>query len=97
MPIQNDHEIRELHELSQRLEGKARQAKNDANPEAIQQIQQQLREVQDRIQHARGKAINGSGTSGEPLFDAQVRVEETQHQMERALQNLKAQEDNVQP
>lgn len=97
MPIQNDHEIQQLFEVSQRLEDAARNAKNNANPEEIQHLQQQLREVQDKIQDARGKAINGSGTSSEPLFEAQLRVEETQHQMERALTNLNAQEDNVQP
>ncbi|MDL4843202.1 hypothetical protein [Aquibacillus rhizosphaerae] len=97
MPIQNDHEIQQLFEVSQKLEDAARQAKNNADAEAIQAIQQELREVQDKIQDARGKAINGSGTSTEPLFEAQLRVEETQHQMERALTNLNAQQDNVQP
>ncbi|MBM7573676.1 hypothetical protein [Aquibacillus albus] len=97
MPIQNQHEIQQLVEVSLKLEDAARQAKNNADAEKIQQIQQQLREVQDQIQDARGKAINGSGTSTEPLFEAQLRVEETQHQMERVLTNLNAQEDNVQP
>ncbi|QDP39538.1 hypothetical protein [Radiobacillus deserti] len=97
MPIQNDHEIHELYELSQRLEKSANIAKNNADIEQIQHVQQRLREVQDQIQHARGRAINGSGTSTEPLFEAQQRVEECQHQMERALVNLQAQQDNVQP
>ncbi|UFU00261.1 hypothetical protein KO561_04725 [Radiobacillus kanasensis] len=97
MPIQNDHEIQQLYDLSQKLEQAANQAKNNADTEEIQQVQQQLREVQDKIQDARGKALNGSGTSTEPLFDAQLRVEECQHQMERALVNLNAQQDNVQP
>ncbi|WP_407270289.1 hypothetical protein [Radiobacillus sp. PE A8.2] len=97
MPIQNEHEIRELFEASQQLEEAARQAKNNADVGEIQQIQKQLREVQGKIQDARGKAINGSGTSTEPLFEAQVRVEEVQHQMERALINLNVQQDSVQP
>ncbi|GAA0489736.1 hypothetical protein GCM10008986_14520 [Salinibacillus aidingensis] len=97
MPIQNDHEIQQLHEISEELEQAARQAINDADPEAMKKIQKQLRGVQDQIQEARGKAINGSGGSGEPLFDAQMRVEETQHQMERAINNISAQQDDVQP
>ncbi|MDC3424095.1 hypothetical protein NC797_06185 [Aquibacillus sp. 3ASR75-11] len=97
MPIQNEHEIQQLAEVSRKLEDQARQAKNNASTEEIQHIQQQLREVQNQIQHARGKAINGSGGSSEPLIKAQLRVEETQHQMERALINLNAQQDNVQP
>lgn len=97
MPIQNEHEIKELFELSQKLEQSAQQAVNNANADQIEQIKQQLRETQDNIQEARGKAINGSGTSTEPLTEAQMRVEETQHRMERALMNLNAQQDNVQP
>ncbi|MRG86788.1 hypothetical protein [Salinibacillus xinjiangensis] len=97
MPIQNENEIRQLSELSQKLEEEARQAINHADPQEIQQLQTQLREVQDKIQEARGKAINGSGTSTEPLFDAQQRVEDAQHHMKRALTNLNAQNDEVQP
>ncbi|WP_186579414.1 hypothetical protein [Aquibacillus kalidii] len=97
MPIQNDHEIKELYEISHKLEETARHAKNNADIEEIKQVQQQLREVQDKIQHARGRAINGSGTSTEPLTEAQLRVEQTQHEMERALTNLNIQQDSVQP
>ncbi len=97
MPIQNDYEIQQLVEVSQRLEQAANQAKNRADLEAIEQLQNQLREIQGKIQDARGRAINGSGTSSEPLFEAQLRVEETQHQMARAMSNLSAVEDEVQP
>ncbi|WP_226036584.1 hypothetical protein [Aquibacillus saliphilus] len=97
MPIQNEDEIQQLADASRILEEAALRAKNNADPAEMQQIQDQLREVQNKIQDARGQAINGSGTSTEPLFDAQLRVEETQHQMERALINLNAQQDNVQP
>ncbi|QHS21493.1 hypothetical protein GWK91_00315 [Virgibacillus sp. MSP4-1] len=97
MPIQNDHEIQQLHERSEELEHAARQAMNDADPEAMKQIQKQLQNVQNKIQEARGRAINGNGGSGEPLFDAQMRVEESQHQMERAINNINAQQNDVQP
>ncbi|SES92984.1 hypothetical protein SAMN05421676_102139 [Salinibacillus kushneri] len=97
MPIQNDHEIQKLHEMSEQLENAAQQAVNDANPEEMKRIQKQLRKVQDQIQEARGKAINGNGGSGEPLFDAQMRVEESQHRMERAINNISANQNDVQP
>ncbi|SDK47205.1 hypothetical protein [Sediminibacillus albus] len=97
MPIQNEHEIQQLVEVSQELERAANEAKNNADLQGIKQLQEQLREVQWKIQDARGKAINGSGTSSEPLTDAQLRVEDTQHQMERALTNLNALDDEVQP
>ncbi|WP_077624404.1 hypothetical protein [Sediminibacillus massiliensis] len=97
MPIQNGHEIKALFEASQKLEQAAREAKNNADAEEIQQLQEELRELQAKIQDARGKAINGSGTSTEPLIEAQLSIEESQHQMDRALSNLNAQQDNVQP
>jgi archaellum component FlaC len=97
MPIQNEHEIQQLFEASQRLEQAAREARNSGDPREIQQIQEQLREVQNQIQDARGKAINGSGTSTQPLIDAQLRVEELEHTMKRAMVNLNAMDDEVQP
>ncbi|WP_102029020.1 hypothetical protein [Salirhabdus sp. Marseille-P4669] len=97
MPIQNDHEIHELYHLSKELEHAVQEAKNSADPREIQQLQHQLRDVQHRIQHARGKAINGSGSSSQPLIEAQLRVEELQHTMERAITNLNAMDDEVQP
>ncbi|MCT2535827.1 hypothetical protein NC661_07850 [Aquibacillus koreensis] len=97
MPIQNEHEIQALFEVSQKLEQAAFEAKNNADPREIQQIQQQLRALQNDIQDARGKAINGNGGAPEPLFEAQLRVEDSQRHLERALTNLHAQEDNVQP
>ncbi|KAB8127480.1 hypothetical protein F9U64_17695 [Gracilibacillus oryzae] len=95
MPIQNGHEIEQLDLLSQQLQDATRRARNDADIEEIQQLQQQLREVQDQIQDARGKAINGSGTSMEPLFNAQLRVEECQHELKRAVVNIKAQQEDL--
>ncbi|WP_163536176.1 hypothetical protein [Gracilibacillus sp. YIM 98692] len=97
MPIQNGNEIEQLSAISQELEEAARQARNSADSQEIQEVQQRLREVQEQIQDARGKAINGSGTSTEPLFDAQLRVEECQHELKRALVNINAQQDNVSP
>ncbi|WP_138416588.1 hypothetical protein [Aquibacillus sediminis] len=97
MPIQNEHEIQQLVEVSQRLEEAARHAQNNADLEQAQILQQELQDVQHKIQDARGKAINGSGTSTEPLFEAQLRVEETQHQIQRVVNNLEAGNDNVQP
>ena len=97
MPIQNDHEIQELYEISKQLEERVRQAKNNADQEAIEELQHELRNVQHRIQHARGKAINGSGMSGQPLIEAQLRIEELQHTVERVQTNLNAMDDNVQP
>ncbi|MRH41398.1 hypothetical protein GH741_01765 [Aquibacillus halophilus] len=97
MPIQNNHEIQQLVEVSEKLEHAARHAQNNADPQELQHLQTQLREVQNKIQDARGKAINGSGTSTEPLFEAQLRVEQSQEQMERVLNNLNIQQDNVQP
>ncbi|SER19377.1 hypothetical protein SAMN04487944_101584 [Gracilibacillus ureilyticus] len=94
MPIQNGHEIEQLDILTQELENTTRQARNHADINEIEALQQKLREVQEQIQDARGKAINGSGTSTEPLFDAQVRIEECQHELKRALVNLKAQQEN---
>lgn len=97
MPIQNKHEIHELVEVALKLEGEAHKAKNNANPEAIERIQKQLCDVQEHIQQAHGKAINGNDGTDEPLFQAHQRLEESQRQMERALTNLNAQQDNVQP
>ncbi|SHM73351.1 hypothetical protein [Gracilibacillus kekensis] len=94
MPIQNRHEIEQLAKTSLQLEEATRIARNSADQEVMQELQQQLREVQNQIQDARGKAINGSGTSTEPLFDAQVRVEECQHTLKRALMNVEAGQDN---
>ncbi|GGM26163.1 hypothetical protein GCM10011351_09760 [Paraliobacillus quinghaiensis] len=95
MPIQNEFEIQQLTEVSRKLEDAANHAKNNADLDKMQQLHEELRNVQDKIQGARGKAINGSGTSTEPLFEAQLRVEEAQQQMERAILNLNAQEDNT--
>ncbi|ENH98145.1 hypothetical protein J416_01574 [Gracilibacillus halophilus YIM-C55.5] len=97
MPIQNGHEIEQLAMRSHELEHATREVRNSADIENIQALQQQLREVQEDIQDARGKAINGSGTSMEPLFKAHVRVEECQHELKRALTNLEAQQDQVSP
>ncbi|MFC4404126.1 hypothetical protein [Gracilibacillus xinjiangensis] len=95
MPIQNGHEIEQLSILSQQLEVASQEARNHADIEEIQSLQKQLQDVQEQIQDARGKAINGSGTSTEPLFQAQQRVEECQHELKRAFINLKAQQDNT--
>jgi len=95
MPIQNEFEIQQLTEVSRKLEDAANHAKNNADLEMMQQLHAELRNVQDKIQDAQGKALNGSGTSTEPLFEAQLRVEESQHQMERAILNLSAQQDNT--
>ncbi|WP_208592045.1 hypothetical protein [Gracilibacillus suaedae] len=97
MPIQNGHEMEQLSKISYDLEEATRDARNSADIEVIKDLQQQLQEVQGQIQEARGKAINGSGTSTEPLFHAQLRVEECQHELKRALTNLEAFEDNVSP
>ncbi|MGP4039158.1 hypothetical protein ACTWP4_04500 [Gracilibacillus sp. D59] len=97
MPIQNGHEIEQLSITSYELEEATRKARNSADPKVIRELQQQLRDVQEQIQDARGKAINGSGTSTEPLFNAQLRVEECQHELKRAITNLDAWEDNVSP
>ncbi|WP_058308995.1 hypothetical protein [Gracilibacillus massiliensis] len=97
MPIQNGHEIEQLAKTSLQLEEATRNARNSADSQVIEELQQQLREVQGQIQDARGKAINGSGTSTEPLFEAQVRVEECQHTLQRALVNVKAGQDNISP
>ncbi|UOQ49891.1 hypothetical protein MUN88_07425 [Gracilibacillus caseinilyticus] len=53
--------------------------------------------MQVQIQDARGKAINGSGTSTEPLFNAQLRIEECQHELRRVETNLQAGQDDVTP
>ncbi len=97
MPIQNGHEIEQLSKVSYDLEEATRDARNSADIEVIKELQQQLREVQEQIQEARGKAINGSGTSTEPLFNAQLRVEECQHELKRVVTNLETFEDNVSP
>lgn len=97
MPIQNGHEIEQLSKISYELEEATRDARNTADIHVMKELQQQLREVQEQIQNTRGKTINGSGTSIEPLFNAQLRVEECQHELKRALTNLEALEDNVSP
>ncbi|UOQ83383.1 hypothetical protein [Gracilibacillus salinarum] len=97
MPIQNGHEIEQLAKRSYQLEEATRDVRNSADPDLVQKLQQQLREVQVQIQDARGKAINGSGTSTEPLFNAQLRIEECQHELRRVETNLQAGQDDVTP
>lgn len=97
MPIQNNAEIRELAETSRKLENATREAINSANPEEIQQLLDELNDVQEHIQEARGKAINGHGSSTEPLIDAQLRVEVSQRLLDRAYTNINATQDSVQP
>ncbi|HLU22351.1 hypothetical protein [Lederbergia graminis] len=93
----NARENWELIELSQQLEREAREARNEADLEAVKQVKQQLHELQERILNAQGKEIERNHTPGEPLFDAHLRVEEAVGHMERALINLQAMEDEVQP
>ncbi|MCR2823888.1 hypothetical protein [Lederbergia panacisoli] len=87
----------ELIELSRKLEQEAIAARNNADIEAVQEVKQQLHELQHRIINAQGREVKGNVTSGEPLFDAHLRVEESVGRMERALINLQAMQDDAQP
>ncbi|MBS4194299.1 hypothetical protein [Lederbergia citri] len=93
----NARENWELIELSRKLEQEAIAARNNADIEAVQEVKQQLHELQERILQAQGRELKGNFNSGEPLFDAHLRVEDSVGHMERALINLQAMQDDVQP
>ncbi|GAA5415449.1 hypothetical protein Pryu01_00473 [Paraliobacillus ryukyuensis] len=97
MPIQNKHEIEELCSLSKKLEAEAHQAQTHADAAKAKELHTQLQKVLEHIHQAQGKAMNGDDTSAEPLYQAQLRVAESNQQMEKLLTNLHAQKDSVQP
>lgn len=93
--IQNEQEIKTLVVEAKKLSEKARQARNHASLEEIQQVQAEMQDIQHRIQVAQGKAINGSDISSQDLVNAQLELEEFQHEVKRPQVNLEAQQDNV--
>ncbi|MGN8646135.1 hypothetical protein ACTNEO_06880 [Gracilibacillus sp. HCP3S3_G5_1] len=60
MSIQNGHEIEQLSNISYDLEEATRDARNTAAINVVKELQKPLREVQEQIKDARGKAINST-------------------------------------